>query len=66
MADDKNKVGQEDRRTVSASETYEVMDFAQAAGISAAQGRQLIKEHGNDRAKLMEAAKKLMAERRSA
>ena len=57
MADDKKNVGEPDRSRVSGSEDYEVQDFAEAAGISVAKARELIKKHGNDREKLMAAVK---------
>jgi hypothetical protein len=60
MADDKSKRGGADRRTVSASEGYEVSYFARKHGITAQQARDLIKEVGNNREKLNAAAEKLV------
>lgn len=59
MADDKSKRGAGDRRTVAAGEGYEVNYFARKHGITAQQARDLIKQVGNDREKLNEAAGKL-------
>ncbi|MFS0737570.1 DUF3606 domain-containing protein [Sphingomonas sp. 1P06PA] len=59
MSDDKSNVGARDRATVSGSEDYEVNNFAQKHGISAEQARQLIAEHGNNRAQLDESAASL-------
>src|ERR1700712_80599 len=58
MADDKSKRGAADRREVSAGEGYEVSYFTKKHGITKAQAEQLIKEHGNNRAKLDAAAEK--------
>lgn len=59
MADDKGKRGGGDRRRVAAGQGYEVSYFARKHGITAEQARNLIKEVGNDRNKLNEAAAKL-------
>lgn len=59
MADDKSKRDFRDRDRVSAEEDYEVQYFAKEHGISPEQVRELIKKHGNSRAKLEEAAKAL-------
>jgi hypothetical protein len=59
MADDKSKRGSQDRRTVAGGQTYEVREFASKHGITEDQARELIKQHGNDRKKLDEAATKL-------
>jgi hypothetical protein len=59
MADDKSKVGAEDRRQVAADEPYEVEYFARKHGLSAEQARGLIERIGNDRQKLDEAAEQL-------
>lgn len=59
MPDNKKKVGGRDRKLVAAGQDYEVADFAQKHGITAAQARDLIKKHGNDRKTLDAAAKKL-------
>jgi hypothetical protein len=59
MADDKSKRDFRDRDRVSAAEDYEVEHFAQQNGITAQQVRDLIAKHGNSRATLTEAARKL-------
>ena len=59
MSDDKTKTGEPDRSRVAGGEGYEVEYFASKHGISTAQARKLIEEHGNDRAKLDAAAEKL-------
>ena len=61
MRDDKSKRGAEDRSKVSGSEDYEVEQFAKANEITTTQTLQLIREHGNNRAKLEVAAAKLKA-----
>ena len=61
MADNKDKVGEPDRSRVSGSEGYEVDYFARKHGLNAQQARDLIARHGNDRAKLDEAAARLKA-----
>jgi hypothetical protein len=59
MADDKSKRDYRDRDRVSGSEEYEIRYFAEQNGITPDQVRELIRKHGNDRAKLTEAAKAL-------
>lgn len=59
MADDKTKRGAQDRSRAAAGQDYELEYFAKKHGISTEQARTLIKQHGNDRAKLDEAAKRL-------
>ena len=59
MVDDKSKRGGQDRSKVSGSEDYEVEQFAKANGITRTQTLQLIRDHGNNRAKLEAAAAKL-------
>jgi hypothetical protein len=59
MSDDKSKVGGQDRRTVAGDEAYEVEYFARKHGLSAQQARQLMDEHGNNRATLDAAAENL-------
>lgn len=59
MADNKQNVGEPDRSRVSGSEEYEVQYFAEQAGITMDQARELIRRHGNDRDALMAAAKGL-------
>ena len=49
MADNKQNVGEPDRSRVSGSEDYEVDYFARKHGISPAQARDLIREHGSNR-----------------
>lgn len=61
MADDKTKTGGPDRRRVAGDEGYEVAYFAEKYSISQEQARQLIEQHGNDRAALDAAAAKLKA-----
>jgi hypothetical protein len=56
---DNKKVGKPDRSKVAGGEDYEVRYFAKRADITLTQARELIKKHGNDRAKLMAAAKRL-------
>jgi hypothetical protein len=57
MTDDKKNSREPDRSRVSGSEDYEVRDFAEKHGISAAEARDLIKRHGNDREALMAAVR---------
>lgn len=59
MADDPSKTDGRDRSRVSGSEDYEVEDFARHMGITNDQVRELIKQHGNDRATLEREAVKL-------
>lgn len=59
MADDKTKRDFRDRDRVSADEDYEVEHFAQKAGLTPQQVRELIKQHGNDRKMLEREAEKL-------
>ncbi|MBS3652214.1 DUF3606 domain-containing protein [Pseudaminobacter sp. 19-2017] len=59
MADDKSKQGNRDRSRVAGDEDYEIRYFAQEAGISIEQARDLIARHGNDRETLIREAKKL-------
>ncbi len=56
MADDKSKVGGQDRSRVSAEEPYEVSYFAQKHGIPAELAREIIKKHGPNRAEADKAA----------
>ena len=60
MADDKSKMDKRDRSRVAAEEDYEVRFFAQEAGISLDQARELIERYGNDREALNEAAARLL------
>lgn len=59
MADDKTNTGAGDRRQVAGGEGYEVAYFASKHGITIQQARDLIAQHGNDRATLDAAAAKL-------
>lgn len=61
MADDKSKVGGADRRTVAGDEPYEVEYFARKHGLTAQKARELIDQHGNNRAALDAAADGLKA-----
>jgi hypothetical protein len=49
MADDKSKVGAQDRSRVAGDERYEVDYFARKHGISKEQAQGLIDKHGNSR-----------------
>lgn len=60
MADDKTKMDKRDRQRVSAKQDYEARFFAQEAGISLEQARELIEKHGNDRETLNEAAARML------
>ena len=57
MADDKSKTGKQDRDRVAGGRDYEVQHLAKETGVTAEQARQLINSYGNDREKLMKAAK---------
>jgi len=57
--DDKTKRGAADRNKVAGKQDYEVRVFAEKFGLSVNQVKGLIAEHGNDRAKLEAAARKL-------
>ncbi|MGX5830214.1 DUF3606 domain-containing protein [Mesorhizobium sp. 43Arga] len=59
MADDKSKRDFRDRNQVSADEDYEVQYFAEKAGITPEQVRDLIRKHGNSRETLEREAKAL-------
>ena len=59
MPDDKNKTDARDSSKVVSDEDSEVQHIATEAGISVAQARELIRAYGNDRAKIMQAAKSL-------
>jgi len=52
MADDKTKVGRQDRARVSLSEDYEVADFARKHGITTDEARTIIAENGPQRDKI--------------
>ena len=51
MADDKTKI-KEDRKLASATETYEVADFARKFGVSSGEAATIIKRYGPSRKKL--------------
>ena len=59
MADDKSKRGNADRLRVAGGEDYEVQYIADQTGITPDQVRGLIKAYGNNREKLIQAAKGL-------
>ena len=59
MADDKSKRDGRDRSRVAGDEPYEIEYFAQKAGISMQQARDLINKYGNDRETLEREAAKL-------
>ncbi len=59
MADDKSMIGKQDRDRVAGGQDYEVQYLAKETGVTPEQARQLIKAYGNDREKLMKAAKGL-------
>lgn len=60
MADDKSNTDNRDRSRVSAEEDYEARYFAQEAGISLQQAKELIERHGHDREMLMQEAGKML------
>ncbi len=59
MADNKSKIGGQDRSRVAGRQDYEVQHFAERQGISAGRARGLIERHGADRDKLEREARKL-------
>lgn len=59
MADDKSKVGGQDRSRVAGGEDYEARHFAEANGLSLEQAQQLIARHGNNREELERAARQM-------
>ncbi|NGO53752.1 DUF3606 domain-containing protein [Allomesorhizobium camelthorni] len=59
MADDKSKIGGQDRIRVASSQVYEVRDFADKFDISPAQAKDLIERFGNVRETLEREARKL-------
>lgn len=59
MADDKSKRDFRDRDRVSADEDYEVEYFAETAGITTQQVRELIAKYGNRRETLEREARAL-------
>ena len=59
MSDNTSLRGDRDRRTVSASEPYEVEYFARKHGLTMEQARELIARVGNDRSTLEAAAEEL-------
>jgi hypothetical protein len=64
MADDRTNVGNQDRRRVAGGEGYEVEYFAQKHGITPQEARNLIRQHGNDRATLDAEAERLKGQSR--
>jgi hypothetical protein len=60
MPDDKSKRDNRDRSRVSAKEDYEARYFAQEAGISLQQAKELIERFGNDRDTLLQQASHLL------
>jgi hypothetical protein len=59
MADDKTKVGKQDRARVALGEPYEVEDFHQKhTHLSHEQAKQIIRDSGGDREKADAAAQK--------
>ena len=60
MPDDKTKTDNRDRSRVAANEDFEVQFFAQEAGISLGQARELIQRLGNDRELLHQAARSML------
>ncbi len=59
MPDDTDLKGAPDRDRVAGGQGYELDYFARKHGISTEQARELIRKHGNDRAKLDAAAEQL-------
>jgi hypothetical protein len=59
MPDSKKRRGGSDRRKVAAGEPYEVGYFAKKHDITRDQARELMRQIGNDRDKLNEAASRL-------
>jgi hypothetical protein len=59
MADDKSKIGKQDRIRVASGQEYEIRDFADKFNISPGQARDLIERFGNDRETLECEARKL-------
>jgi hypothetical protein len=59
MPDDKTKVGQPDRRRVSADQDYEVRNIVEKFGLTASQVRELMLRVGNDCEDVERAAKEL-------
>jgi len=63
MADEKTKIDEPDRSSVTEGVELEIRDIAEVAGISMEEARQLVKEHGNDREALMAAVRAKDAKR---
>jgi hypothetical protein len=59
MADDKTKIGKQDRIRVAGGQEYEVGDIADKFDISPGDARDLIERFGNDRETLEREARKL-------
>jgi len=49
MADDKSKVGGQDRARIAREQQYELNYFAERHGLSASEARKILKESGPDR-----------------
>ena len=60
MPDDKSKRDQRDRSRVAAKEDFEIRYFAQEAGISLEQARDLVERFGHDRETLMRHASQML------
>ena len=63
MADEKTKIDEPDRSSVTEGVELEIRDIAEVAGLSMEEVRQLVKEHGNDREALMAAVRAKDAKR---
>lgn len=59
MADDKLKTGKQDRDRIAGGQDYEIQHLAKEAGVTTELARQLIRSYGNDREKLMRAARSI-------
>jgi hypothetical protein len=59
MADDKTKIGEQDRIRVASGQEYEVRHFADKFDISPGEAKDLIEGFGNDRETLELEARKL-------
>lgn len=63
MPDDKTKIGKQDRERVAGGQDYEAQHLANETGITPELARDLIKAYGNNREKLLQAAKGLASPR---
>jgi hypothetical protein len=59
MADDKSKIGKQDRIRVAGGQEYEIRDFADKFNISPGQAKDLIERFGTDRETLEREARNL-------